>query len=365
MIKILIADDSETETKLLRYMIHSESDMEVIGCAKNGKEAVEMAKRLKPDLITMDINMPVQNGFEAIQAIMMNNPTPIVVISSTVNDSGLNTAFLALDAGALSVIDKPVNIQDPNFERVRKDMIDILRVMAEIKVVTKRPKIKAALDNIISPNSKLCKRSYELVAIGSSVGGPQALKNILSKLPADFPVPIVIVQHMTPGFIEGFCKWLNQYSKLHVKCVGYNEILKSGNVYVAPDHHHFKIAHDSNNNLVAHLYKGEPVNGFHPSINVMFHSIARNFADKSIAMLLTGMGNDGSQGLLEIKQKHGHTLIQDPESCVVFGMAGVAQSLGGADTVVELDKIADYLIKITGKYSRVRNNIDIPRLRSE
>ncbi len=344
MIKVLIVDKSKTEAELLKHVISSELDMEVIAWAKNSKEAIALASLLKPNLITMDISIPFQDCFESIRTIMMKAPTPIVAISSTVNDPKLNTTFLALEAGALSVIGKPVNVQDSTFETARKEIVSHLRSMADVKVVTIRPKKTLKLDNEILTEKNYCK-NYDLVAIGSSVGGPQALKVILSSLPNDFPVPIVIVQHMTIGFIDGFCKWLNSHCSINVKCVENNEQLKAGNVYLAPDNYHFKIAR-SHTELVAHLQKSEAVSGFCPSINVMFHSIARTCANNTIAMLLTGMGSDGSQGLLEIKLNKGHTIIQNPESCVVFGMAGVAQSLGGVDSVVELDKISEYLVRM-------------------
>ena len=355
MIRIMIVDDSETEIALLKSIIQTQSDMEVIACARNGKEAVELAKKLKPNLITMDIHMPIQNGFEAIRIIMMECPTPIVVISSRVNDVNSDTTFLAMEAGALTAIDKPVNSKHPSYPIIANRTIELLRSMAEIKVVRRRPASKKhpkeKFDKIEdastpAPNTKFCRNNYELIAIGCSVGGPQALKSILEKLPADFPVPIVVVQHMTPGFIENFSKWLNHECKINIKCVSNHEPLLPGTVYLAPDNYHLRVQH-MNYQLVANTQKAEPVCGFHPSINVLMHSVARSCGANAVAMLLTGMGNDGSQGLVEVKSKKGHTIIQDSGSCVVFGMAGVAQSLGGVDVVVDLDKIADYLIKIT------------------
>lgn len=346
MINILIADDSETEILLLKHIFQKEKDMCVIGCAKNGKEAVELAIKLKPDIITMDINMPLLNGFEATRHIMMTNPIPIVVVTSTANDAHLNTAFLALESGALGVLDKPVNASDPAFNSTCKRIVTLIRSMAEIKLVKRRFTIESENQKpIVSARLGNESRSYEIVCIGSSVGGPQALKTVLSKLPAHFPVPIVIVQHMTQGFIEGLSKWLDQHCNLKIQCAKDQELLQAGTAYFAPDKYHLKIQRIGSN-LVAQLHKGEPISGFYPSITVMLNSIAKSCGTNAIGILLTGMGSDGASGLFEIKSNKGHTIIQDPSSSVVFGMAAVAQSLGAVDRVIKLDEISDYLVKI-------------------
>jgi len=346
MINILIADDSETETMLLRHIFKNVADFCVIGCAKNGKEAVELASKLKPDIITMDINMPLLDGFEATRQIMATDPIPIVVITSTVYDASLNTAFLALESGALSVLDKPVNVADPSFETICKRIITLIRTMAEIKVIKRRFVVDSQKQQTIKlPQLQSKIKNYEIVAIGSSVGGPQALKNILSQLPADFPISIVITQHMTIGFIDGLSQWLDAHCALRVKCAEDQEILEAGTVYFAPDKSHLKIIRVGTK-LMAHLFQAEPVSGFFPSITVLLNSVARSCGERAIAILLTGMGSDGAQGLLDVKSSTGHTLIQDQDSCVVFGMAGVAQSLGAVDRVLKLDEIAQYLLKL-------------------
>lgn len=346
MIKILIADDSETEQMLLTHIFNKEKDMCVIGCAKNGKEAVELAYKLKPDIITMDINMPILNGFEATRLIMGTNPVPIVVITSSLKDPNLNTTFYALDSGALSVLDKPVNASDPDYHSTCKRIIALIRSMAEIKVIKRRFTVDIANSQSLMPQQLINKpKPYEIITIGSSIGGPQALKVILSQLPASFPVPIVIVQHMTQGFIEGLSKWLANHCSLNIKCAADNELLQAGTVYFAPDRHHLKVQRIGTH-LITQLCKGEPIAGFYPSITVLLNSIAKTCGIHAIAILLTGMGSDGASGLFEIKSNNGHTIIQDPDSCVVFGMASVAQSLGAVDRILRLDEMADYLINI-------------------
>lgn len=347
MINILIVDDSPTEIQLLKALFEAEKDMHVVGSALNGEEAITLAEKLKPDIITMDIIMPIKNGFQATRAIMSQHPVPIVVISSAANDSVLNTTFLAMEAGALSVLEKPVGPESPSFQLLRRRIIDTVRSMSQIKVITRR--FYSPNTKISSPPIGLVKQGqYEIIAIGVSVGGPQALKTIFSKLPANFPIPIVVVQHMTTGFIEGFTHWLNKYCDLTVKNAQDKEALMGGFIYFAPDHHHLHINRRSGK-LIAELVKSKPVSGFCPSATVLLQSVAKISGQHAIGILLTGMGNDGAEGLLELKNAKGHTLIQDQESAVVFGMAGVAQSLNAVDKIVNLDKLSDYLIAITRK----------------
>ncbi len=344
MIKILIVDDSLTETMLLKSIFENEKDFEVVGIAKNGKDCLKKLKTLKPDIITMDILMPEMDGLETTRQIMSQFPIPIVIISSTISKESVSQTFDALDAGALAVLEKPE--QNKEFEKSRTRIIDIVRSMSEIHVIKRRfftkrketkPILPLSLHHHVQPY-------YEIIAIAASVGGPQALKKILTALPRDFPLPIVIVQHMMHGFINGFTTWLNNTTHLVIKSAENHEILKGGTVYFAPDHHHMEVKHDQYN-LRIKLQSGPPISGFRPSATVLFQSIAKECGENAIGIILTGMGNDGAEGLLEMKKAKGLTLIQDPESTVVFGMAGVAQSMGAVDKVIELDKIADYLLK--------------------
>lgn len=348
MIRILIVDDSETEIQILKSIVATDRDIEVVGCANNGKEALAMVKKLKPDLITMDIVMPLMDGIEAIHMIMMSHPTPIVVISSKLNDNDLNFTFRALDAGALSVLEKPEVFNSPTFEATKKRVLETIKNMASIHVIKRKARITPSIQKIKIKPSLAELREYEILAIGTSVGGPQALKSIFTNLLVNFPVPIVVVQHMTPGFMTGFTKWLNDNTPLSVKVASDEEKLQPGTIYFAPDKYHLKVARQ-NQALIARLTQAPPVSGFCPSATVLMQSVAHACGKKAIGVLLTGMGNDGAQGLLEIKEAHGLTIIQDEESTVVFGMAGVAQAIGAVDKVVDLDKMASYLNEITSK----------------
>ncbi|MBV8801494.1 MAG: chemotaxis-specific protein-glutamate methyltransferase CheB [Gammaproteobacteria bacterium] len=345
MINILIVDDSETEAHLLKTFFEAEVDMRVIGHAKNGQEAIDLTKKLKPDIITMDILMPIKNGFEATRVIMAKTPTPIVVISSTASDVALNTTFLALEAGALSVLEKPVNFNSTEFNEMRKRIVDTVRSMSQIKVITHRFHSHKRKGPVAIETGPI-HQPYEVIGIGVSVGGPQALKSIFSRLPTDFPVPIVVVQHMTPGFIQGFVHWLDKHCALTVKLAEPNEELLTGTIYFAPDNRHLRIIR-RNEKLFTSLITSAPVSGFCPSATVLLQSLAQVSGQHAMGVLLTGMGNDGAQGLLELKNAKGHTIIQDKESAVVFGMAGVALMLNATDKIIALDKMADYLIDMT------------------
>lgn len=348
MIRILIVDDSDTEIAILKSIFVKEKDFEIVGFAKNGKEAIEIVPLLKPDLITMDISMPIMDGFEATSYIMSHNPTPIVIISSKVNDESLRATFRALEAGALGVLDKPVKITDPTFKYQRQRIIDTLRSMADIKVIKRRFNIKPKATEVVKIPTPNEIHEPEIVVIGSSVGGPQALKTIIGQLPYNFSLPVIIVQHMTPGFIDGFVKWLDANSSIKIKIAEKNEPLLSGTVYIAPDDYHIEVGR-SHGRLIIKLISGEPVSGFCPSITTLFQSVAKICKANAIGILLTGMGHDGAKGLLSLKHAKSHTIIQDKESCVVFGMAGVAQTIGAVDKVIVLDKISEYLVELTDK----------------
>ncbi|WP_392538526.1 chemotaxis-specific protein-glutamate methyltransferase CheB [Legionella sp. 227] len=344
MIKILIVDDSPTEAALIQHIIESEKDMQVIGIAKNGQEAIDLAAKLKPDLITMDIQMPIMDGLQATRIIMAKNPTPIVVISSLVNDESIHATFHILEAGALTALAKPVNVFSSSFEESRKHIVDILRSFSDIRVI-KIPLKKHLEESKRHQIAHAKATHYEIIAMGASIGGPMALKTILGQLAPNFPLPIMVVQHMGTGFIQGFAQWLGENISLKVKNAEDNEPLQKGTVYIAAEPKHMEVerVHEQ---LICRLVDGAPVSGFCPSITRLLQSIAKVSGKKAIGILLTGMSNDGAEGLLELKQAHGHTLVQDQESSIVFGMGAVAQSLNAVDQLIGLEHIASYLTKI-------------------
>lgn len=339
-LKILIVDDSQTDAAILKHLFTSESDMQVVGHAINGLDALQKIDALKPDIVTMDLLMPVMDGFTAIEKIMTTKPIPIVVISSVLDDTSIDASFRAIEAGALYVLDKPRDITSNEFITTKQFFLDIIRTMSEVNVVKKRPYLlntTKQIPPVIRPF-----KDFDLLAIGASAGGPQAITKILSAIDKNFPIPIVVTQHMSAGFIMGFANWLNNKTQLTVKVVENNELLLSGFVYIAPDNLHFKIVR-TDNKYAALLDSSPLVSGFRPSINVMIESVANATNGCAIGLLLSGMGEDGAKGLLALHKLHGHTIIQDAASSVVFGIASVAQNINAVDIVLELDKIAPYL----------------------
>lgn len=351
MIRILIVDDSTVVTMMLKAIFDEQPDMEVIGFAHNGREAVDMVADLKPDLVTMDIHMPVMDGLEATREIMSEHPVPIIVVSSAVAGDDAQTSFKVIEEGALWVIEKPPGISHPNFDLVRRELVDTTRTMAGMKLVRRKfdsnaePSLSSSTvaEGAQNFSTKDTTKHYDVIAIGCSTGGPQALSKIISRLPNDFSVPIVVVQHISNGFTVGMVDWLQMHTGLTLKKAEHGEVLQVGTIYFAPDDEHLIITSEEGD-LTVFLDHGVPVNRFRPSATPLLESVARACPRTAMGILLTGMGNDGAEGLLAMRKVGCHTIVQDKESSVVFGMPNAALELEAVDEIVELDAMADYLI---------------------
>lgn len=346
MTKVLIAEDSPTIRNLLQKILSSSPDIEVIDTASNGKEAVEKTIRLRPDLVTMDIRMPIMNGFEATREIMRRAPTPILVISASVNSDDLKITFNAIQAGALDIIEKPRGGLRQNYEEMAAKIIRKVKVISGVKVfhhfskktVEKRQNENGTKYTSPAVRNGLQQRSGdipEIVCIAASTGGPGALSTVLKDLPADFPVPIVVVQHITNGFGEGFVSWLNNICKMSVKSVKAGIGIEPGTIYVAPDDYHLLVGPDKK----FRLNKSLPVSGLRPYATYLLNSLAEYFGDRTMGIILTGMGRDGSDGIKSIKLAGGVTVAQNEESCIVFGMPKEAIAMGVVDYVLDLEDI--------------------------
>lgn len=337
MIRVLLADDSALVRGVLKDIFSAASDIAVVGEARNGKEAVELTGSLKPDLVITDIMMPVMEGLEAIEEIMASFPTPILVLSGSLDDREVNLAFAAIKKGALDVMEKPEALGNGNFMAFGERLAEKVRILARVKVIRRRrkapPEEKAGLPLAFGERS--------ILAIGASTGGPKAVLGILKSLPDNFPGTVFIVQHIASGFARGFVQWLDRESRIKVRLAGDGDDFRPGEALVAPNDCHMVLEQGR-----VRLLEGAPVNSCRPSIDVLFKSLAGEGGKQVVALLLTGMGRDGADGLRKIRESGGITIVQDEESSVVFGMPKAAISLGAADQVLPLSSIPEAIAKI-------------------
>ncbi|MCL6560509.1 MAG: chemotaxis-specific protein-glutamate methyltransferase CheB [Firmicutes bacterium] len=347
MIRVLIVEDSPVVQALLDHILSSDPEIHVIGTASNGAEALGLLKRMKPDIITMDIHMPEMNGYEAIRRIMETHPVPIVIVSAGYNQEDLEQTFRALEAGAVAVVEKPAGVEHPGFENVAKKLIETVKLMSEVKVVRRWSRLRRADTGASRPGLTLKQRPGDIkcVAIGASTGGPPVLQTVLSRLSKDFSAPIFIVQHIAAGFLQGLVDWLRQATGLPVHIASQGESPLPGHVYFAPDG--FQMGVDSGGRIA--LRKEQQGNGLCPSASYLFRSVAEVFGPYAVGVLLTGMGNDGAEGLKLMKEKGAVTIAQDKDSSVVHGMPGEAIKLGAATYVLTPERIAITLERLASK----------------
>jgi len=352
MIKVLVVDDSPVVREFLVHILSSDPVITVIGTAGDGEEALDSVRRQRPDVITMDIHMPKMNGLDATRLIMETDPTPIVIVSGTEDPSEVATTFNAMDAGALAVLRRPAGIGHPDHEAMAQDMIQTVKLMSEVKVIRRWPRKRPASSPPRSGKVGLARESARIrvVAMGASTGGPPALETILAALSKDFPVPILIVQHMAPGFIKGFARWLATSTGLPVHVATHGESLLPGHVYVAPDDHQMKVDREGK---IA-LTKNDPEHGLRPSISYLFRAVAAVYGADAVVGLLTGMGRDGASELRLLKEHGAVTFAQDRDSSVVHGMPGEAIKLDAAMLVLPLEKIAAVLTNLVNHRGEIR-----------
>lgn len=341
MIKVLVVDDSLTVQELMKHILTSDKDIEVIGSVNNGIEALKFLETMKPDVITMDINMPYMNGFEATQRIMETNPVPIIMITSLFDSTDIERTFQAIQAGAVSVIEKPVSVRNQGYKQMCNNIIDKVKLMSEIKVVKRKfhtgKELKKSSEIKKIVNSEYCDK--KVIAIGVSTGGPPILKKIISSLTTSISVPILIVQHITPGFINGLVDWLRLDTKIPIHIAFNGQSILPGNIYFAPDDEHMEIQHNGK----ISLNKQEKINGLRPTVSHLFNSVSNAYGKNSIGILLSGMGRDGVEELKLLKEKGAITIAQDKESSVVYGMPGEAVKINAAKYILSPEKIAELI----------------------
>ncbi len=351
MIRVLVVEDSPVVTQFLVNILGSDPELNVVGTAADGEEAVEAVELTRPDVVTMDVHMPRMDGYEAARRIMERHPTPIIVVSGTPDGTETTKVFRAMEAGALAVLERPAGFGHPNQEASAANLVRTVKLMAEVKVIRRWPRSRTsgtAPHLLIRPDIKLSPADIAVVAIGASTGGPPVLQTILSLLEPSFPVPVLVVQHIAMGFTEGFVEWLAQSSRLPVRLAVQGEAILPGRVYVAPDGLHLKVAP----NRKVWLSSEEPENGLRPSVSALFRSVARVYGRKAAGVLLTGMGKDGAEELRLMREQGALTIAQDRESSVVHGMPGYAISLGAAAYVLPPERIPLALKELTAGASR-------------
>ena len=343
-IKVFIVDDSAVLREFLTRILSTEGAFEVIGAAGSGEEALTALETLEPDLITMDISLPGVNGLETTRLIMETRPVPIVIITGDHRAQDVMDSFNLMEIGALAVLEKPPAVNHPDYAAHVRSMVETLKMVAEIRVVKRQSK------PLPSP-SRLRRAEVPvgpaIVAIGASTGGPGVIKTILSGLPTSFPWPVLIVQHMTEGFLPGFVEWLNLSSSLPVQLAVDGEKMQPGQVYMAPDGHHLRTCGNGSLSVAS----DPPVNNQRPAVSTLLAAVTRVYGRNAIGILLSGMGSDGACELLQMREAGALTVAQDEASCIVYGMPGAAVALQGARYTLSPERIAALLTELAHRCS--------------
>ena len=348
-IQVLVVDDSVVAQMHLSRILESDPKIEVIGAVPNGKVALDFIKTQAPDLILMDIDMPVLDGFETTRRIMETQPVPIIICTAATNTTDRAMTFRVMEAGAVACVEKPCGREHPEFETQANDLRQTVVTMSEVKVVRRWSKLKMASPfraQAVKPvEQKRSASDLRIIGIGTSTGGPPVLQTILSELPCDLAVPILIVQHIAGGFLSGMAGWLEETSSLQIHIAVQGELPLPGHVYLAPDNFHMGV---STNGTIM-LAREEPLNGVRPAVSFLFRSLAEVCGSHAVGVLLTGMGRDGAEELKLMRDNGAVTIAQDRESSVVHGMPGEAIRLGAAMHVLPADKIANFLIRLVNR----------------
>lgn len=344
-IRVLVADDSPTVRYHLTRIIDSSNTLQVVGIAGNGEEAIHMVNDLKPDIVSMDVQMPVMDGLEATRLLMRQLPTPVVIVSGLV-EKEIDLSFRALQAGALAVVPKPPAHNHPLFEHHQRQLISTLQAMAGVKVIRRWASVyEVTRKNTSIYETHQLRKPPLLVAVAASAGGPSALATFLGGLKNQLTVPIVIVQHMPAEFIMGLVRWLGKFTDLKVCIADDNTVLAAGVIYLAPGNSHLRIERDRRG-FIARLDYKQGEYRYQPSADVLFKSMAVATGEQGVGIILTGMGNDGAAGLLTMRRAGARTFAQDETSSTVFGMPAAAIEIGAAERIMSPAQLATSLRKL-------------------
>ncbi|RKQ19813.1 protein-glutamate methylesterase/protein-glutamine glutaminase [Ureibacillus endophyticus] len=375
--KLLIVDDSAFMRKLISDFFDGNLKIEVIGTARNGVDAINKIQQLKPDVVTMDVEMPEMNGLDALKVIMEKCPVPVIMLSSTTINGAKNT-LNAMENGAVDFVAKPSGTISLDLHKIKEELVHKVEHAAHVSVaklkkpighknistkfandIIKKREITPMKNSTTTKNYKIAKEvnastrknqwsnnSKKIVLIGTSTGGPRALQEVITKLPKSINAPILIVQHMPPGFTKSLAERLNQLSNIEVKEAEHGDVLINGKAYIAPGGSHLKIK-KLNSQFQIILDQNEPPrSGHRPAVDVMFENVSQFSEFDKIAVIMTGMGYDGSKGLIELKQK-GNTIAiaESADTCIVYGMPKAAVETQLVDEIVDVDDIAQTIMK--------------------
>ena len=339
-IRVLLVDDSPIALHILRKILDQAPDIETVACAHSGKQALQLIARMQPDVVCTDLHMPEMDGLELVKHIMALYPRPVLVVSVSVV-RGSQNVFELIEAGALDIVTKP-RLDDANlYDGIARELLDKIRIVAGVHVFRRKSAgiVRQVQAGIVSDAMA---SQYRLLVIGASTGGPQALLQVLSQLPAHFPLAIVCIQHISEGFLHNFIDWLAEKCVLPCVFAQHGDMPLAGKIYFPPERQHLEF--DAQGRFL--LTHDRPCHGHCPSVSTTMTSAAHSFDKKIIATLLTGMGHDGADGMLAVRKAGGTTIAQDAASCVVFGMPKQAIALGAAQFILPLDDIAGQLIHL-------------------
>jgi two-component system chemotaxis response regulator CheB len=341
-IRVLVVDDSALMRKLIPSILARDPEIEVVGTAMDGEFALKKIEELRPDVVTLDLEMPRMDGMETLRLIMRRAPLPVILFS-THSKEGAYSTLKALALGAVDFIAKPTDAAAGHLEKIADVLIEKIKV-AKRATGRKLPPATVPIDPPTPPKkgARSATPPTRIVAIGVSTGGPNALQYVLSQLPADFPCAILVVQHMPEGFTEMFAKRLDECCALDVSEAKSGDLLLAGRVLICPGNRHMMVRRMPRGDMAV-LSDSAPVNGHRPSVDVLFHSVAQEFSLSAVGILMTGMGEDGAEGLGVIKAAGGFTIAQSEETCVVSGMPRAAITKGYANRVIALEQIGNFL----------------------
>lgn len=344
-VRVMLVEDSPTVRTLLCHIVDQDPRLSLAAVCASAEEALESIETVQPDVISMDVRLPGIDGIEATRRIMSDHPTPIVVVADSVHDTALAIAMNALKAGALCVVEKPAGIGASGYAGIADTIATQLFIMSQVPVIRQRatlsvkPRVKKDGDN------DAASAAPRIIGIAASTGGPPALAAVLGPLPADFPVPILVVQHMGASFMEGFAHWLGGQTKLKVEIAKQGDTPEQGRVYVAPGDKHLTL--DAQGRI--RTSSEAPIASQRPAATLLFQSLAKVLGAKGAGVILTGMGEDGARGLLEMKQAGAYTIAEDASTAVVHGMPAVAAKIGAAKAILPLDAIGPRLIALVAE----------------